>query len=64
MPILAKMAVMAQAVGILAINSMLAAPAIDQEPLLDTSAPKKPFGQPVSTKRSVGVKNQNMGTGC
>lgn len=35
----------------------------DQEPLLGTGAPKEPFGQHISTKRSVGAKNQNVGTG-
>jgi hypothetical protein len=36
---------------------------LDQEPPLDTSAPKKPFAQPASTKRSAGAQNQNAGTG-
>jgi hypothetical protein len=35
----------------------------DQEPLLGFSAPKEPFAPLVSTKRSVGVKNQNVGAG-
>jgi hypothetical protein len=30
---------------------------------LGTSAPKKPFGQSTTTKRSVAMKNQNVGTG-
>jgi hypothetical protein len=35
----------------------------DQEPLLGNAAPKEPFGQPASTKRSVGAKKQNVGKG-
>jgi hypothetical protein len=31
----------------------------DQEPLLGMSAPKEPFGQSVSPKRSVGAEKQN-----
>jgi hypothetical protein len=31
----------------------------DQEPLMGTSAPKEPFGQSVSPKRSVGAEKQN-----
>jgi hypothetical protein len=35
---------------------------LDQKPLLGLSAPKEPFGQHISTKRSLAIKNKNVGT--
>jgi hypothetical protein len=35
----------------------------DHDPMLGTSAPNEPFAPPFSTKRSIGVKNQDVGTG-